>query len=520
MEIWSEEGGASSFLLKECKDCSRGATSPDPQIDLPLLIDQSLLQGRQFVKAPLLYVSECAPGRWIVCYPTGKGRVAVVDQEALDLLEAFRSPISLSQIIEQQTQWSFATLVRLFEQFLRLGLISFADTPSRPVFPDETTTLSAWLHISNACNLACSYCYISKTTEHMQEDIAYRSVDAIFRSAVRRNVRSLLLKYAGGEASLLMPRVCALHDYAAKLAHEYGIQLQAFMLSNGVMLTQRTIEALKTRQIGLMISLDGLEADHDSQRPFANGMGSFRYVERTLQRLRENDLTPHVSVTISQRNLAGVPRLLEYLLERDLPFSLNYYRENACSSHLHDLQFAEREMIETMRGVFALLERRLPRRNLLSALLDKADLENPHEHTCGAGHNYLVIDQRGGIAKCHADLRSTITTIDDDDPLLTIQEDCTGLQNRAVDEKEGCRSCQWRYWCTGGCPLLTWKITGRSDRRSPNCAIYQALFPEVLRLEALRLLTYKTPLSCSVQEDARADEISLHTPGRARGQDC
>ncbi|HET8840236.1 MAG TPA: SPASM domain-containing protein, partial [Ktedonobacteraceae bacterium] len=373
-----------------------------------------------------------------------------------------------------------------------------------PVFPDESTTLSAWLHISNACNLACSYCYVDKTTGHMQDDTAYRSVGAIFRSAVRRKVQYLLLKYAGGEASLLMSRVCSIHDYATKLAQEHGIQLQAFLLSNGVMLPQKTIEALKTRQIGLMISLDGIGDAHDSQRPFANGLGSFRYVERTLKRLRENDLTPHISVTISQRNLASIPELLHYLLDHDLPFSLNYYREHECSSHLRDLRFAEHEMIETMQHVFRIIEERLPKRSLLNALLDKADLENPHQYTCGAGHNYLVIDQRGGIAKCHADIKSTITTIDNDDPLLAIQQDHTGLQNVMVDEKEGCRSCQWRYWCTGGCPLLTWKMTGRSDRKSPNCGIYQALFPAVLRLEALRLLAYTAPLSFQLAETDRA----------------
>jgi uncharacterized protein len=64
----------------------------------------------------------------------------------------------------------------------------------------------------------------------------------------------------------------------------------------------------------------------------------------------------------------------------------------------------------------------------------------------------------------------------------------------AVEEKEGCRTCDWRYWCTGGCPLLTYRATGRSDIKSPNCNIYKALFPEALRLEALRLLKYETPI--------------------------
>jgi uncharacterized protein len=37
---------------------------------------------------------------------------------------------------------------------------------------------------------------------------------------------------------------------------------------------------------------------------------------------------------------------------------------------------------------------------------------------------------------------------------------------------------------------MTYRTTGHDDLKSPNCAIYQALFPAVIRLEGLRLLRY------------------------------
>lgn len=463
------------------------------------MIDTMMLQGRKLVQCQPLYIHECLAGHWLVCHPTGKGRLAVIDQEALALLELFRNPVSFSYVVEQVV-WPFASLANVFMHFLRLGWICPEDAPSTPLFPEDDKSLSAWLHVTNACNLRCSYCYISKSSEHMHEDVALRSVDAIFRSADAGSRKDLLLKYAGGEASLLMPRVFAIHDYAAGLARERGIRLSAFLLSNGVALSGSAIEGLKARGIGLMISLDGIGTAHDDQRPLLGGQGSFKYVRRTLDRLHDYGLTPHISVTISQRNLAGLPDLISYLLDQALPFSLNYYRDNDCSAHLQDLSFSDAAIIQAMTKVMSLIEERLPAYNLLSSLLDKADLESPHQRTCGVGQNYLVIDQRGGIAKCHADITRTITNISDADPLRTIQLDRTGLQNVAVDEKEGCRSCQWRYWCSGGCPLLTQRVTGRTDVKSPNCSIYQALFPQVLRLEALRLLEQITPLSYEKQE--------------------
>lgn len=38
-----------------------------------------------------------------------------------------------------------------------------------------------------------------------------------------------------------------------------------------------------------------------------------------------------------------------------------------------------------------------------------------------------------------------------------------GIQNLPVEEKEGCRTCEWKYWCTGGCSLATHRATGRYD---------------------------------------------------------
>jgi uncharacterized protein len=94
------------------------------------------------------------------------------------------------------------------------------------------------------------------------------------------------------------------------------------------------------------------------------------------------------------------------------------------------------------------------------------------------------------------EINHTITTIEAEDPLAIIRQNHGGLQNLPVTDKEGCRDCAWRYWCTGGCPLATFRATGRYDIQSPNCGIYQALYPDVIRLEGLRLLHWHQHHTC------------------------
>jgi uncharacterized protein len=281
-----------------------------------------------------------------------------------------------------------------------------------------------------------------------------------------------------------------LHQYAQRLANKLDLALDGVLLSNGVALSNRRIAELKENDIRLMISLDGVGEHHDSQRLFINGKGSFDQVERTLDRLAAHNFTPSISITVSNRNLEGLPQVVDYVLKRNLPFTLNFYRENECSASFTDLAYSDEKIIEAMKKAFAVIEANLPPYSLLGTLVDRARLDTLHDRPCGVGGSYMVINHNGGVSKCHMEIERPVTDIMVSDPLNHIRQDQIGLQNPSVEEKEGCRDCTWRYWCAGGCPALTYRVTGRFDVKSPNCRIYKALFPEVLRLEGLRLLKY------------------------------
>lgn len=419
------------------------------------------------------------------------GVPAVLNEFACRLLNAFAPARSIAHVLADHPDWDPDHVRQASMQLAALSLlrpaggstaVSCGQTP-----PD---TLAVWLHITNQCNLRCDYCYLRKTDEALALDTGRRAIDAIFRSASRHHFDRVKLKYAGGEASLHARMLLSLHDYAAQQASRLNIGLDAVLLSNGVTLSQRLIQGLRDRAIRVMISLDGVGAAHDVQRKFPNGRGSFAAVARTLNRMQERGMTPFISVTVSARNLDGLPDAVSYLLERDLPFGLYFYRDNESSHELHDLRFEEERLIQAMNSAFDMIEASLPQRSLLGSLVDRASFATPHRRACGVGQNYLVINQHGLVAKCQMEVERPITSIAAEDPLAVIRASPVGLQNPPVDEKESCRDCIWRYWCAGGCPRATYQATGRYDGKSPNCRIYRALYPRVLRLEGLRLLRW------------------------------
>ncbi|MCI0698973.1 SPASM domain-containing protein [candidate division KSB1 bacterium] len=414
--------------------------------------------------------------------------IALLNAAALNLWQRFEVPRSPNAALHQlgietkALHYYHEALVDLcWSGFLR-------DAPNTPIPLAREDTLIAWLHTTNACNLRCNYCYLAKTNEMMDEQIGRQSIDAIFRSAFMNDFQKVKIKYAGGEATLNFGLVTKLHDYARQLADEQNISLSGVVLSNGVRLTPEMIKSMLARQLRLMISLDGLGVQHDAQRHFANGRGSFDMVTCNIEMAKDQGLVPDICITVSGRSAAGLPDLIGWILDRDLPFSLNFYRENELSASFADLQLDEERIINGMLAAFKVIEANLPRRSLLASLVDRANLSAPHSRPCAAGHNYLVIDHFGRVAKCQMEMNKPITNIAVRDPLAVIRSDQIGVQNYTVEEKEGCRDCEWKYWCTGGCPQATFRATGRYDIQSPNCRIYKTLYPEVVRLEALRLL--------------------------------
>lgn len=419
--------------------------------------------------------------------------IAVLNKAAWDVLSCFsnraETPMHL-QLSNSMGIWGRQVVEDIIAEFVKLRFL-VSENAQETSFIERPNTLTAWLHVTDRCNLRCSYCYLPHHRVDMEPGTGRAAVDATFRSALQNGYQRVKIKYAGGEPLLRFPVLAEIHRYAQTMVDRTGIQLEGVVLSNGTLLTAQMVREMQTLNLHLMISLDELHDAHNHQRRFVDGRDSSASARSAIEQALLSGLKPDVSVTISARNVAELPSLLEWILERDLPFGLNFYRENDLSATQDDLQLEEDQIIAGMLTVYETIEANLPRRSLLGSLIDRANLSIPHVRTCGAGHSYLVFDHKGKVAKCQMAMHETITSSDDGDPLQSVRLSQRGVINLTVKEKQDCHACEWQNWCAGGCPLATYRTTGRYNAASPFCNIYKALFPAVIRLEGLRLLQYQ-----------------------------
>ena len=402
----------------------------------------------------------------------------VLDTHALNCLQTFE----MAQPLEKPIHFNLA----------QSGVIVPLDFERKQIEENQSflqmhDILNVWLHITNTCNLNCSYCCIAKTNAHMSKEIGLKTIQTVFETAKNNEFRTVFLKYSGGEPTLRFELVQALQEYASRLARENSLDLQAVVLSNGTTWTDHMVDWLVKSNVGLVISLDGVGEDHDIQRSTKGGQGSFTRIERTIDTiLIPAGIRPYITITVTGRNAHAAADAAAWAIERNLPIHLNLYRESDNSSQNKFNAFEEKQIIDGLRSVYQVIENLLPTRSVyLGQLLDSVLLK-PHKYSCSAGQSYLVFSHTGQLAQCPQHLSNSEYLATSNAPLQTIAHGKIPIIS--VDDKEECKDCIWRYRCAGGCPEETYRIKGRYNVNSPHCNIYKTLLPDILRLEGLRIL--------------------------------
>lgn len=165
------------------------------------------------------------------------------------------------------------------------------------------------LEITENCNLRCSYCFNTLGTGHrvhskkqMTKPVIYKAIDQYFKvyteifSKIPDTEKNNYLKVAvpncnwwGGEPFLNFELIKDSLLYFKNLPwNKYGIpsdKLSYCVVTNFTILNQDILDFLIENHVLLMISLDGDQNEHDKNRKFLDGSGSFEIVKRNLDHI-------------------------------------------------------------------------------------------------------------------------------------------------------------------------------------------------------------------------------------------
>jgi uncharacterized protein len=163
--------------------------------------------------------------------PDGPVSLVVLNSPAARIFDSFVNPQTLHEV-DGIDQSAIQTLIYT-------GLLHpVADTNPNPQPAAESRVLTAWLHLTDSCNLRCDYCYLPHRPIFMALETAKQTVDKLLEMAIRHGYPKIKLKYAGGEPLLKFDLLQSIHAYASDAASRQGIELEEVVLTNGTLLTK------------------------------------------------------------------------------------------------------------------------------------------------------------------------------------------------------------------------------------------------------------------------------------------
>ena len=168
------------------------------------------------------------------------------------------------------------------------------------------------LLVTQECNLACSYCYISKKPVRMSVDTAEKVVGFFFANASIEEENRI--GFFGGEPLLefeLMKKIVSMIQNHPRY-HEIKVRFK--VTSNGTIFTDEIADFFLEHQISYCISCDGDKQTHDSFRRFKDGSGSSETVSATIKKAAELLPALQVNTVLSLDTLRFLPNTIRYLM--------------------------------------------------------------------------------------------------------------------------------------------------------------------------------------------------------------
>jgi len=384
--------------------------------------------------------------------------------------------------------------------------------PWRPKGPGERV-FHAWLHLTNACNLACPYCYIHKTPTHMGDAAVAHTLTAIEATARSGEVDRIHVRFAGGEPMLRFAAMQRFYEEATARCQAHGVRFGAAILTNGTVVPAGAVQWCRERGVQVSVSIDGVGPMQDVMRPVVGGGSSFARVEAGLDAWQAGGIRPYALVTVGASNLDGLPALASYLMQRQLGFRFSLVRDlewgagllddrhGAQAPHSYDATLPSgllageplRRLQRALGATYDLIEAEVGRGTLQPSFRRThkfCDLEpwRPIAKACGAGETYVAISEQGEVGACQAALHHTGTRPLAASSLVAQARGQTQLSSwqRGLGNDE-CNRCRHKPSCAGGCPLLLHRREGHVDGRSPYCEVFRAVLPRILRIAALEM---------------------------------
>ncbi len=394
------------------------------------------------------------------------GAVHAVDEIVYDVLDFYPNSKPIEIIKSLKEKYAEDKVKECIEEvdYLIEHEMLFADDAyvNNIEFANRSPVIKAMcLHIAHDCNLRCEYCFASQgdfegDRSLMSLEVGKKALDLLVSHSGNR--RNLEVDFFGGEPLMNFEVVKELVHYGRSLEEANNKHFRFTITTNGVLLNDDNIAFINEHMDNVVLSIDGRKEVNDRMRYTITGGGSYDIILPKFKKLLESrpkNKSYYMRGTYTKYNLDFSKDVLHFvdegfpstsvepvvtepgipyaLTEEDLPILFEQYEKLA-------EEMVERKGTEKEFQFFH-----------FAIDLKQGPCVIKRLTGCGAGSEYIAITPQGDIYPCHQfvgkeefKMGNVLAGILDFG--LTSE-----FKNAHVLNKEKCRSCWAKYYCSGGC---------------------------------------------------------------------
>lgn len=362
---------------------------------------------------------------------------------------------------------------------------------------------SVTLEATFACNLRCTYCFMSEDPDYVDcsKHMDFQTArDYLAKYANHSDVDQLGVSFLGGEPTLNMDLICRVVDHVRR---NYGKRTFS-VTTNGTQFSKKLRDAvtfdlnpklgdisigewMSRHGFGVTLSMDGPRDVHDRCRIGPSGAGSFDEIMRNLESVKA--CAPKWMKRFTIRCTLGDDIVEDGhgVLDRLRFFNGMIDDGYAGSVHIEPakllpatLPHLSRQYEEASEWFIEEVKAgRRPRWGDMEKVLSALYRKRPKAKNCGAGANYLTCGINGEIYACHRTLGAKIGTVAEG----IDAEAASQWEDNRVYWLPACSDCEAKHLCGGGCRAAGFAEHGTTREPSEtNCFVKKLRMRCALRM--------------------------------------
>ncbi len=368
---------------------------------------------------------------------------------ALKLCDGARTVAEISRIVSKKMGGDRTGEIAGFFAHVFNGTRLFSEP--EPLVHHSSGLQVVHLNLTGTCNLRCVYCYAADRVDSSDALSAHDWFGVI--DAVNGLSSVVTIELTGGEP-LLSPHVFDVARYAKEKGNE------VHLLSNGLLITEKTAAVLAEAVDLVKISLDGSTTEiHEYHR----GRGTFRAASDAIDRLVRRNVPVQVSMTVTGKNIRDIGRMVARLGAM-VSFAPLFMSRGARVNRA--LRISGKQYYKALSSV--------PGVNPLSCLYSCLQwASHARVMKCAAGDAEISISSTGDVYPCHllhlpqflaGSLRETPL-----DVIYRTSRALAAVRDLDVRGIAGCAECDVRFICGGACRARAFYEKNRIDVADDFC---------------------------------------------------